>query len=148
MSELTIMEKCMQNQLMITQFPDETKRREACEKGWLNKKTVKDEECEDMFEITGTVYNEVENGEKVLVLRDGEVHGIKKCIAESINPLQTEIEQLKKRVSDIVAVVAVVTDKVAAKETLNNLKMSTIDVRNLHIKDFIKPKLEGDVDES
>ena len=134
-----VIAKGMVDSTLIARFPDEVERLAALNKAWLvtYPEAKETEDDDDVLELTGTVQEEVENGEKILILKDATVHGFNKCVAESVNPLKKDIEALQKFTIDVSNILTVLANKVLAKETTKNLKLQNINPRSLHIKDFM-----------
>ena len=141
-----VLSEGMIDERLIAKFPVESERRAAINRAWSEVHPDASLQGEERtLEMRGTIHK-TENGEAEVV--DGEVLGFNKAFAEESAPMRAEIQKLKKLLNDLIAVVAIIGDKTISKETVNKKSRNIrINPKLLHIKDFISPKTEGEINE-
>ena len=141
-----LMKEGMIDQRLIRTFPDEAERRAALERVWQEEHHEEPLQGEERtLEITGEIHKQEDGDVEIM---NGILHGFNAAFLEESAPLKAEIQKLKKLVSDVIAVIAVISDKTVSKETVNKRSRNIlINPRKLHLKNFISRKPEGEINE-
>lgn len=138
------------NKKMIAQEPNDEARLRLCiEKLGFNE-SLSEKDGDDFFDLEGEVFEPTQEGEPAIL--KGKVLGVKqdfeRRVSEKITPLECRLKVQEATIKELksnVYEMAKILNVMAKNKGLFKDKPLVIDVKNLHIRDFV-PKDEGESD--